>query len=248
MIQLLLLLGVVFFAMLAARRYLRTAPADAAKKFRRVLLGGGLLLALLLAASGRLAFLLPLIGAFVVSLIRFLPMLLPLLIRAIPIWQQQQRQRSARPHPAGGGADTSTVASRFLRMRLDHVSGEIGGEVLAGRYAGRQLAELDRAQLTDLYNECVRGDQEAATLLRAYLERVYGEAWEDAGPNEAPPPSNGKMTADEAYEVLGLERGASRDDIVGAHRRLMQRLHPDRGGSDYLAAKINQAKDVLLGR
>lgn len=246
MIQLLLLLGIIFFTMLAVRRYLRTAPADAARKIRRMLLLGALLLALALVASGRLAFLVPLIGALVVSLVRLLPLLLPLLIRAIPIWQQ--RQRNAHADPAGDGADISTVKSRFLRMRLDHTSGEIGGEVLAGRYAGRQLAELNRAQLADLYAECVRSDQESATLLRAYLERVYGEeAWEKAGDtSEPPPPSSGKMTAAEAYEVLGLAKGASRDDIIGAHRRLMQRLHPDRGGSDYLAAKINQAKDVLL--
>lgn len=248
MIQILLLFGIAFFTLLAVRRYLHTAPADAARKIRRMLLLGALLLALVLVASGRLAFLVPLIGALVVSLVRLLPLLLPLLIRAIPIWQQQQRQQQrTRANPAGG-ADTSTVQSRYLRMRLDHTNGEIGGEVLAGRYAGRQLAELSRAQLADLYAECAQGDQESATLLRAYLERVHGEEWGDAGETAEPPPSSsGKMTAAEAYEVLGLVKGASRDDIITAHRRLMQRLHPDRGGSDYLAAKINQAKDVLLG-
>lgn len=248
MIQLLILLAVVLFAVAAIRRVLRAAPPGTARKYRRLLLWGGVLLAFMLAATGRLGVLIPLIGALLAAVLRLLPVLIPMLLQFLPLWKRrQQQQRASRPHPAGG-ADASTVESKFLRMHLDHTTGEIAGEVLAGRHAGWQLRELDREQLQDLYAECVRGDRESATLLRAYLERVYGEAWEaDPHGGQGSAPSGGKMTRDEAYEVLGLDRGASRDDIVGAHRRLMQRLHPDRGGSDYLAAKINQAKDILLG-
>lgn len=248
MIQLLILLAVVLFAVAAIRRVLRAASPGTARKYRRLLLWGGVLLALMLAATGRLGVLIPLIGALLAAVLRLLPVLIPMLLQSLPLWKRwRQQQRAGRPHPAGG-ADASTVEAKFLRMHLDHTTGEIAGEVLAGRWAGRQLGELDREQLQDLYAECVRGDRESATLLRAYLERVYGEAWEewrDGGQDSAP--SGGRMTRDEAYEILGLAREASRDDIVGAHRRLMQRLHPDRGGSDYLAAKINQAKDILLG-
>jgi DnaJ family protein C protein 19 len=60
-------------------------------------------------------------------------------------------------------------------------------------------------------------------------------------------PGNEKMSKAQAYEVLGLKPDASRDEILQAHRRMIQRVHPDRGGSDYLASKINQAKDTLLG-
>jgi hypothetical protein len=249
LIQLILLIGTLLFAVYAAQRFLNTAPAARNRKFRRSLLWIGVLLLLLLAATGRLGLLLPLIGALIATLLRLLPLLIQVVAQYIPVWQRaRQQQQSTQQRTAGGDTDKSTVESGFLRMQLDHATGEIAGEVLKGRHAGRLLSELNPEQLADLYEEYTRKDRESATLLRAYLDRVYGEAWEDRREARSEPPSGGKMTPDEAYRILGLERGATRDDIVGAHRRLMQRLHPDRGGSDYLAAKINQAKDLLLGR
>lgn len=240
--QLLVLIGLALFAVLAVQHYVRNATAEAARKLRRALFLGGALLILLLAATGRLGLVIPLLGAVLAALLRLLPALLPWLLQALPLWQRWRRQAPAAGPNAAAGAHSSAVETRFLRMRLDHTSGEIAGEILAGRYAGCRLEQLDRAQLADLYAECVRNDAEAATLLRAYLERVYGEIPDSTRERR----SGGAMTAEEAYEVLGIPAGAARAEIIAAHRRLMQKLHPDRGGSDYLAAKINQAKDVLL--
>jgi len=159
------------------------------------------------------------------------------------------------PIDLGGGrrqaGSRSTVRSAFLEMTLDHDSGTMSGIVLAGSLAGRALDDLDEASLRHLLAE-VASDGESASLLEAYLDRRKSgwredlERDRDAGPRR--PANTGAMTDEEAYEVLGLAPGASEADIRAAHRRLMLRLHPDQGGSTFLAAKINEAKDRLLGQ
>jgi hypothetical protein len=142
---------------------------------------------------------------------------------------------------------TSQVRSQFLDMTLDHDSGELLGQIVAGPYAGHSLAEFDLPQLTAM----IPGfDAESVSLLESYLDRRF-PAWRlDAqghgagGQRHAA--STGKMTNEEAYQILGLQPGAGRDDIVRAHRGLMKKLHPDQGGSTYLATRVNEAKDTLL--
>ena len=160
------------------------------------------------------------------------------------------------PLDLGGHGDrspgsASTVKSRFFEMSLDHDSGAMRGRVVAGHFAGRELDELDDADLLKLAAE-IAGDQESAALFEAYLDRRM-PGWRDhvegdgaAGARGAP--DAGAMTDEEAYQVLGLAPGASDREIRAAHRRLMMRVHPDQGGSTFLAAKINQAKDRLLGK
>jgi hypothetical protein len=145
----------------------------------------------------------------------------------------------------------STVRSRFLEMRLDHDSGAMTGTVTAGQFAGRDLDDLDQAALRKLLEE-VGVDPDSAALVEGYLDRRFPGWREDlegdatARPRGAPDP--GAMTDEQAYEVLGLAPGASEAEIRAAHRRLMKAVHPDQGGSTFLAAKINQAKDWLLRR
>jgi DnaJ-domain-containing protein 1 len=152
----------------------------------------------------------------------------------------------------GGGAQrspgqASRVRSQFLDMTLDHDSGKLDGQIVAGPYAGRPLSEFDLSQLTAM----VAGfDAESVALLESYLDRRFPAWRQDAqgntagGQRRAAP--SGKMTDEEAYQILGLQPGAGRDEIGRAHRTLMKKLHPDQGGSTYLAARVNEAKDTLL--
>ncbi|MEQ9640832.1 MAG: DnaJ domain-containing protein [Alphaproteobacteria bacterium] len=153
----------------------------------------------------------------------------------------------------GGGksaGQTSEVTTDYLRMTLEHDTGLMRGTVLKGAHTGQELSELDRDQLLELLAECHREDASSAQLLESYLERAHGDEWREAAGGTSggsAPQSGGAMSRDEALDILGLEQGASAEDVRAAYRALMQKLHPDQGGSTYLAAKINQAKDVLLG-
>lgn len=195
-----------------------------------------------LAATGRLGWVLPVAAG-----------LLPFIVRAVA------QRRAAAGFGFGGtaGPQTSRVETSILRMTLDHESGALDGEVLRGPAAGRRLGQLTRTELLELLALCRREDKQAAQLLTAYLDRCH-DGWRDGEqpgdqPGEQPGEGDagvdaGAMTRDEAYRILGLEAGASEQQIRAAYRRLIVAFHPDRGGSPFLAALINRARDVLLGR
>ncbi|HEY5606754.1 MAG TPA: DnaJ domain-containing protein [Alphaproteobacteria bacterium] len=171
---------------------------------------------------------------------------LPLVLR----WRTLQNVFKGMRGPTPGKA--TDIETRTLRMRLDHDTGALEGTVLDGPFRGRTLAELSREELLALLRDCRADDPESAPLVESYLDRVHGADWRtgDSGPRSqsgASGPTRGPMTRDEAYKVLGLNPGATADEIHEAHRRLMLKIHPDQGGSTYLAAQINQAKDLLLG-
>ena len=131
-------------------------------------------------------------------------------------------------------------------MSLDHDSGTISGEIRKGRFMGKDLSDLTFDELMELLSECRQNDSQSAQLIEAYLDRVEGSQWRNRSDSAAN--YNGvHMTRKEAFSVLGLEDGASDDEIRAAHHRLILKIHPDQGGSNYLAAKINQAKEFLLG-
>jgi DnaJ domain len=159
------------------------------------------------------------------------------------------------PFDLGGSrrkpGSASTVRSAFLDMRLDHDTGTMNGTVTAGRYAGRSLDDLTEPSLRELLEEAA-ADADSVALLEGYLDRRFPGWREHIEGDEAPragrAPDASAMTDQQAYEILGLAAGASEAEIRAAHRRLMKAVHPDQGGSTFLAAKINQAKDWLLGR
>jgi hypothetical protein len=224
-----------------------TAPVVVRARAKKMALWAAIGLLLLLVATGRLNWLVALVGSLLIGAQRLAPLLryAPLLARLL----SRGSVAGAATGAAAGDGQRSTVKTDYLQMSLEHGSGRLSGEVLRGRFAGRQLADLGLRELLLLLEELRREDRESVALLETYLDRSQGADWRkaDAGA-EARDASRSSMTREEAYQVLGLQTGADDEQIREAHRRLMQRLHPDRGGSGYLAATINRAKDVLLAR
>jgi hypothetical protein len=196
--------------------------------------GGGLLsigFAVFLGLRGEIGIAIPL-GAFGLGLLGWLPF--------GPAGFSQRTQKSS--------GQTSHVRTTYFEMELDHDSGEMRGRILAGRHQGAALESLDVKTLVSLLNEV---DDESRALLLPYLDRRDAR-WSEYAQGDAatsrPSASSGKMSEQEAYQILGLEAGASARDISRAHRTLMKKFHPDQGGSTYLAARINEAKEILLRR
>lgn len=241
MISLMYGLAAVFAVWWLMRAFAKANPQDLAKVVKRV--GGGALIAvsILLAMRGRIdmAILTSGFGAWLLGW--SLPW-----ARGIP----------GLGRAGGGGArskgQTSKVRSAMIEMELAHDTGDMSGSVLAGAFAGRRLDDLDETALKDLYAAAASSDPEGVRLLQAYFDRRFpgwrehAQGHDDAGPGGEPKP--GAMSEQEAYQILGLEPGASPDAIRRAHRSLMMRIHPDQGGSTYLAARVNEAKEVLLSR
>lgn len=228
----LILLGLILLGWIL---WLRRKSAADQRKANLMLLAGVIMAAILyLLVTGKLNWIAALVAISLPFIRRFIP-LFPLLGKLFRHYQSQQQ----------GGANRSEVNSRILKMRLDHDSGSLEGEVIEGPLQGRQLATLSESEFIELLNYCRKTDQQSARLLETYLDKRFGDSWrkdDTSDQNNNPELSE----SDRAYQILGLEPGASKEEVIEAHRRLMQKLHPDRGGSDYLAAEINRAKDLLL--
>ena len=235
-----ILAGVTAFIILWRELSSKQRPRRLSKHgwFAAIVLVGALAL---LAASGRLHWLMA-VFAGALPLLRWILGLVagPLIGHFI----RSRVQGGGMPPPGSGGPSTSTVATDELRMTLVHDSGDMDGDVLKGSFTGERLSNLDLDALKILRAELDSAD--SLQLLEAYLDRRF-PGWADDTTERQPPPSDREMDREQALAVLGLPTGATEEEIVDAHRRLMQKLHPDRGGSDYLAATLNLAKRVLLG-
>jgi len=209
------------------------AGANPAKVARRLTLGGGIV---------------SLLAAGLFALRGFTPVAVPLaMLGSWLLW-------GGGSGPWGSGSarksqgQTSRIVTDHLEMELDHDTGEMRGRVLKGIFANRDIESLTPADMALLWQDCSNTDPQSAQIIEAYLDRVHPNWREDVARGESKMGSGpgGRMPPEEAFEILGLAPGASEDEIRSAHRDLMLKLHPDRGGSTYLAAKINEAKDVAL--
>ena len=215
----------------------RRAPAAQKRKIRnRGLIGVLAALLLIGLVTGRLQPLFALALAAIPVLMR----VMSLVHAAQTLKSIGNAFKSARGPSPGQSSDVQT---RYLHMTLDHDSGELDGRVLEGKFRDQRLGDLPLEALIDLLAECQREDAESCPLVESYLDRAHGPDWRQGA--RTPGPLSG-MSPSEAYQILGLSPGTGDEEVIAAHRRLMQKVHPDRGGSDYLAAKLNEAKEVLL--
>jgi hypothetical protein len=226
-------LAVLILLLWAVNAFSKADPKQAARLIR--LMGGAaaLIFAGFLMLRGEIGVAVP-VGAFGLGLLGW-----------VSLWPATFGARTQK-----STGQVSRVRTSFLDMELDHDSGKMAGRILAGRHEGEMLEALDLPTLLNLFTEF---DGDSRDLLAAYLDRrepgwrehAQGDAAAGSGPR---PARSGKMTEEEAYQILGIEPGASAQDISRAHRSLMKKLHPDQGGTTYLAARVNEAKDVLLRR
>lgn len=225
--------------------YRNKTPQDRKKFLSQFVLLVSAIALIYLTLTGRMHFLVAL-GA---AILPFLKRLLPL-VRYIPMLKNIYRQAQSSKQPDRG--KTSTVETSLLKMTLDHDNGHMDGEILTGAFIGKNLSDLPMEQLLALHHLAQTSHPDSLEILEAYLDREIGESWrhhfEEQAEENNVNDTGGEISRTEAYDILGLAGGSSREEIVNAHRKLMQKLHPDRGGSNYLAAKLNQAKDRLLGK
>ncbi|MCA0401215.1 MAG: molecular chaperone DnaJ [Proteobacteria bacterium] len=149
-----------------------------------------------------------------------------------------------------GRARRSEIRTASMLVEIDLADGTIAVRILAGRFQGRQFEKLKTAELVVFAQELATLDPPGLNLVAQELDR-RAPGWRkhvkfDTDPRQGAAPVSSEMREEEAYHILGLEPGASEEAVRAAHRTLIARFHPDRGGSTYLAAMVNRAKDVAL--
>lgn len=237
------LVGLVVL-LLVAHAFVNANPAKLATVLRTALAVILLLIAIGLCFTWRFELALPLF-AFAIALFRRRP------IAGFGAAGSSSGAAGGAEASKGASQQRSNVRSAYFDMELDHATGSVSGRILTGAYAGRALDSLDEKTLITLYHQ-LSDDPDSASLLEVYLDSRFATWREnierDAHAGGVGAAHSGAMSEQEAYQILGLSAGASARDIRAAHRRLMKRVHPDMGGSAFLAAKLNQAKDVLIHR
>jgi hypothetical protein len=236
MLSYLVLLIAFFIAAVSLIQLFKNTPSEKLKSLRwKMGLSVVAIALILLAATGRIHWIAALIGA-AIPLVR---RVLPLFINLFPLFK-----RGLGAKTQNSNQDTKTHAqTQLLKMSINPHNNQLQGEVINGPYVGSQLDQLSQQQLTQLLSYCHQQEKDSARVLISYLNQRFGYEWQKSSST-----STHSIDENSAYAILGLKKGASRDEIIQAHRRIIQKVHPDRGGSDYLAAQINQAKDLLISK
>lgn len=230
---------VLFLACVGLYAFVNATPATLARAVRTFTATFAALASTGLLLTGRFGLALITVGATVMAL------------RALRSSGSGRRAGSGGATGQSHGGRTSEIVTDSLAMQLDHQTGDLDGDVLTGPFAGRSLASLGLQDLLRLLADCQRDDPRSVPLLETYLDRHQPDwrshvAADDS--QDGTQQGGGAMDVATACSILDLPPDASADEIKAAHRRLMNKLHPDHGGSSYLAAQLNQAKDVLLRR
>lgn len=248
MTRFILLLALAIAGWLIYKMYFKSLLQQGkAGKIKIALIIAGMLF-MILAVTRRAHILFAILGAAMTQIMR----IAPLFVRFLPMFKQFIQ-------PSGmsnsGSGNVSKVRTTLLVMTLDHDSGQIDGEITGGTFQGKTLSNLSQAEIAQLLEECRAQDPEGERLLQSYVARTYGADGSDETQGDHSQRSSQGQSAqssaalpsqEEAREILGIDASADKDEIVAAHRKLMGKLHPDKGGSNYLAAKINAAKEVLI--
>ena len=235
MIRALLAIAAAAIAIYYLWRVRSMPPHKQRSGYIKFLLGLMIALVVVLTLTGRMHW----VGAAITGAFVFLRQILPWVIRALP-FLNKLRERNTQ-------SGQSSIQTNHLSATLDHGSGHIDGKIIEGPHKGWLLSELSIMQLEDLLTHYQTEDEESAELLEAYIDQRRQQADQNTEQQRtANRAASDQSARAEALAILGLDEGSTEEEVVSAHRSLIQKLHPDRGGNDFLAAKINQAKDILL--
>lgn len=235
MIRVLLAIAAAAIAIYYLWRVRSMPPHKQRSGYIKFLLGLMIALVVVLTLTGRMHW----VGAAITGAFVFLRQILPWIIRALPFLNKLREQNTQ--------SGESSIQTNHLSATLDHGSGHIDGEIIEGPHKGWLLSELSIMQLEDLLTHYQTEDEESAELLEAYIDQRRQQADQNTEQQRtANRAASDQSARAEALAILGLDEGSTEEEVVSAHRSLIQKLHPDRGGNDFLAAKINQAKDILL--
>ncbi len=249
--RLIILALILLIAYLLVRWFIRTPPQQVAAQLKKSALYIVVVIVAILAITGKLHWLFALFA----SLIPFAQRLLSLfrsyqLFKGVAGQFKNMGGTGQRHSTQSSSGQQSTITTAWLKVTLDHDTGDLSGVVLNGQFRGKRLEEMSLNALIALLADCRSQDEESAPLLETYMDRRFGEQWReqfdhDSTSNRATA-SGADLSVEECYEILGLSPNATIEDVKMAHRQLIQKVHPDRGGSVYLASKINKAKDILV--